>query len=241
MPYTFDSRIRYSEIDSEGVLSLTALLNYFQDASTFHSEDLGLGVDYNKEQKLAWVLNSWQIVVERYPKLGERVTIGTMPYGFKAFTGLRNFYLLDEKGEYLAKANTLWSLLSTETGRPSLPNEAMLTGYVTEEPLDMEYAPRKINVPEGGTGMEAIVVKKHHLDTNHHVNNGQYVSIVMEYLPEKFVITQMRAEYKKQAFMDDVMYPHVVEIEGGYVITLLDEENKPYVIVEFLGKETVQD
>ena len=47
--YAFDSRIRYSETDSEGYLTLDALLNYFQDCSTFHSEDVGLGIGYMKE------------------------------------------------------------------------------------------------------------------------------------------------------------------------------------------------
>ena len=47
--YAFDSRIRYSETDSEGELTLNALLNYFQDCSTFHSEDVGLGIGYMKE------------------------------------------------------------------------------------------------------------------------------------------------------------------------------------------------
>lgn len=237
--YSFDSRIRYSETDSEGKLTLTSLLNYFQDVTTFQSEDLGLGIAYTKELHLAWVLSSWQIVVERYPRLGEKVTIGTFPTEFKGFMGTRNFFMLGENGEYLAKANTLWSLLSTDTGKPSLPTEKMLECYVLEEKLPMDYAPRKIVIPEGGVPEEQIVVKKHHLDTNQHVNNGQYVSIAMEYLPEKFVITQMRAEYKKQAFLDDILHPHVVKVEGGYVIALLDDSGKPYVSVEFLGKESV--
>ena len=66
--YAFDSRIRYSETDSEGYLTLDALLNYFQDCSTFHSEDVGLGIGYMKEIGQVWVLSSWQIVVNRYPK-----------------------------------------------------------------------------------------------------------------------------------------------------------------------------
>ena len=44
--YTFESRIRYSETGSEGRLTMASLINYFQDCSTFHSEDLGLGVAY---------------------------------------------------------------------------------------------------------------------------------------------------------------------------------------------------
>ena len=29
--YVFDSKIRYSEIDADGKLSMAALINYFQD------------------------------------------------------------------------------------------------------------------------------------------------------------------------------------------------------------------
>ena len=143
---------------------------------------------------------------------------------------------LDEQGEYLAKANSLWSLLDVGTGKPVMVNEAMHKGYEIDEKLDMEYAPRKIAVPEGGELLEPIVVKKHHLDTNHHVNNGQYVNIAMEYLPDDFVIRQMRAEYKKQAFLDDVLHPYVVSTENDYVICLQDEAGKPYVSVEFQGQ-----
>lgn len=109
---------------------MAALINYLQDCSTFQSEDLGLGVAYLKEVHLVWVLCFWQIVVERYPVLGERVTIGTQPYDLKGFLGYRNFAMLDEKGNYIAKANTLWSLLDTETGRPAAVPEIMVERYV---------------------------------------------------------------------------------------------------------------
>ena len=91
--YAFDSRIRYSETDSEGYLTLDALLNYFQDCSTFHSEDVGLGIGYMKEIGQVWVLSSWQIVVNRYPKLGEKVKIVTLPYELKVFLGYRNCWM----------------------------------------------------------------------------------------------------------------------------------------------------
>ena len=40
--YSYQSRIRYSELDETGHLKIESLLDYFQDCSTFHSEDLGL-------------------------------------------------------------------------------------------------------------------------------------------------------------------------------------------------------
>ena len=68
----------------------------------------------------------------------------TLPYELKVFLGYRNFAMLDEQGEYLAKANSLWSLLDVGTGKPVMVNEAMHKGYEIDEKLDMEYAPAKL-------------------------------------------------------------------------------------------------
>ena len=234
--YTFESRIRYSETDSEGKLTMASLINYFQDCSIFHSEDLNLGVSYLKKEHLVWVLSSWQIVVDRYPALGEKVTIGTLPYEVKGFLGYRNFAMTDERGEYVAKANSLWSLLDTDTGRPAMVTQAMIDGYQMGEKLEMDYAPRRISVPGEGVTEAPLTVKKHHLDTNHHVNNQQFINMAADYLPENFVVGQVRAEYKKQAFLDNVLIPYVTGGENLCTIALQDEEGKPYAIVEFGGK-----
>ncbi|WP_318709089.1 acyl-[acyl-carrier-protein] thioesterase [Candidatus Acetatifactor stercoripullorum] len=237
--YTFDSRVRYSETDSEGKLTLSSLLNYFQDCSTFQSEELGMGISYLRERHLVWVLSSWQIVVDRYPGLCEKVQTGTFPYAFKGFLGYRNFTMTDSEGAYLARANSLWTLLCTDTEKPAMPPKEMIEAYALEEKLDMDYAPRKIQIPGESVHKEPIVVKKHNLDTNHHVNNGQYVDIAMEYLPEDFTVGQLRAEYKKQAFLDDIFYPYVAGEENKIVVVLADADDRPYVCVEFQRKESV--
>lgn len=233
--FEFESKVRYSETDSAGKLSLPALLDYFQDCSTFQSEELGVGLEYTKSMDLVWVMSYWQIVVKRFPGLCEDVTIGTFPYEFKGCMGNRNFYLKDGEGRVVAVANSIWALMNTKTGRPSVPTEKMISSYVLEEKLDMEYAPRKIRVPdEEGTYGEDIIVGTHHLDTNHHVNNGQYIRMAVNYLPEDVEILQLRAEYKQQAFLKDIIRPYIIKKEGIYWISLMDQNNKPYVNIEFV-------
>ena len=68
--YSFKSRVRYSEVGSDQKLSLGGLINYFQDCSCFQSDELGVGPKNMEIWGKAWMLNSWQIVVERYPKYG---------------------------------------------------------------------------------------------------------------------------------------------------------------------------
>ena len=100
----------------------------------------------------------------------------------------------------------------------------------------MEYAPRKIALPKEWEQEESFVVQKFHLDTNHHVNNGQYVQMAQEYLPEGFVVRQLRTEYKQQAKLGDVICPRVARAEGKVFVCLDDENQNPYTILEFSGK-----
>ena len=239
--YTFESRIRYSETDSEGKLTMASLINYLQDCSIFQSEDLGLGLDYLEKAHLAWVLSAWQIVVDRYPGLGEQITVGTQPYDMKGFIGYRNFAIWGRDGEYAARANSVWSLLDTRTGRPVMVPGEMTEGYRLGEKLEMDYAPRKIAVPGGGSLMEAVTVRKHHLDTNHHVNNQQFIAMAMEYLPEGFCIGQVRAEYKRQAFLGDVLIPCVRREDSKIYVGLQDEAGAAYAVTEFTERQVRHD
>lgn len=237
--YTFQSRIRYSESGTDGNLTLVSLLDYFQDSSIFHSEELGLGIEYLQEKNLAWVLSSWQIVVERYPHLCENVVIGTAPYEFRGFVGYRNFWMETEAGERLAYANSIWSLMDMVKMAPAKPPAEMIEGYTLSDKLSMDYAPRKIAVPADGQTREIIEVRPHHLDTNGHVNNGQYVRIAMEYIPGDFRIRQLRAEYKRQAVLNDKIIPVVAinEDRTTYTVSLNGENGAPYSIIEITGKQ----
>lgn len=232
--YTFDSRVRYSEVGVDGNMTIESLLDYFQDCSTFHSEDIGLGVEYLNELHQVWMLSAWQICVNRYPHLCERIVIGTAPYEFRGFIGCRNFVMKTAEGEVLAYANSVWSLMDIQRMVPAKPTERMLTGYVLDEKYPMEYAPRKIAVPADGRAMNPFMVHEHHLDTNNHVNNGQYVRMAMEYVPKDFKVGQLRVEYKSQALLGDTISPVTAVNEAGtlYTVSLNKEDGRPYCIVE---------
>ena len=233
--YTFESRIRYSEVDYQEKLTLAGLLDYFQDASTFQSEDLGIGLSFMRQHGYVWVLNMWQIDISRFPELGERVTIGTAPYEMRGFLGYRNFAMTDAKGIRVAAANTIWSLLHTETGKTVFVPEEISGTYQMEEKIEMEYMPRKIIVPELGSQKDKIIVAPHHLDTNRHVNNGSYVRMAMDFLPQGMIIRRMRAEYKAQAFLNDEIWPVVSTEVGKITVALNNAAGKLYSVIELTG------
>ena len=130
--YKFDGRIRYSEVDSERKLTVEKMIDYFQDCSSFQSEDLGVGLDYMEENAFAWVINYWQIRFDRRPVMGEAVRTGTAPYDFKGILGMRNFMMETAEGELLAVANSVWSLLDMKQLYPMrIPAELVITSIPT--------------------------------------------------------------------------------------------------------------
>lgn len=237
MIYQFDSRIRYSEVDMERKLTFPGIVNYFQDCSSFHSESLGVGIDFLKDRQCAWVLSAWQIVAGRRPFFGEKVTVQTWPYLFKGFLGERNFCMLDENGRRIVWANSVWTYLDLKTGHPARISKEEIEAYVPSEKLDMQYAPRKIPVPKESIVCGNFPVEKKHLDTNQHVNNGQYIQMAMACIPDGFEIGQMRAEYKKAAVLGDRIVLQVHQEKERVTVTLCSEEAVPYAVVEFTRRE----
>lgn len=238
--YSFETKVRYSELNSDEIVRPEAIVNYLQDCVTFHSNSVGADVEFYRKENKAWVLNSWQIEVREQIKQDEELTICTWPYDFAGVYGHRNFVIKDKEGNHLVEANTLWVLADTETGRPVKLNEKYTGFYEIGEKLPMEYMDRKIKLPEGvsGSDKEPVTIRRAFIDTNGHVNNGRYVECAADYIPEGYKVKRIRAEYKRQAKYGMLFYPVVYdnrEEDGNGIlcISLNDEDGKPYALVEF--------
>lgn len=231
--YTIRSRVRFSEIDHTRKMTLPGIINYFQDCSIFQSEEIGYGLEYLNKQKKAWMLSAWQIVIERYPKLGEEITVSTWASGFKGICGDRNFCMRDEAGEITACANSMWVYMDLQKGRPAKPEADEVEAYGVSKPLGMERAPRKIDIPENMTELQSFPVRRYHIDTNEHVNNCQYVQMAKEVYEGEEPIRQVRAEYKKSAVYNDIIMPRAGREDNRTVVELCNVKGQTFATVEF--------
>ena len=229
------TKVRYSECGEDGNVTLASIINLFQDTSSVHSESLGVGVDYLKKHKRAWFINSWQIVIERYPKVYEDIEVSTWSTGVRGVFGPREFCMKTQDGEMLVYAHTLWVYMDLEKGIPTKPSEEERDVYGEEPPLEMEYASRKIKLPKEAEEADTFFVRKYHIDTNSHMNNCHYVQLAAEVLPDTFAVKQVRVEYKKAAVCGDKIVMKKAAEEKRIVVELCDEAEAPYAVVEFIG------
>ena len=234
--YTYNTRVGFSQVDTDRLLKIESLTALFQDVTCFQGEEIGVGFEYLEPMGQAWILNSWQIDVKRFPEFNEKITIGTFPTGFRSFIGTRNFIVKDENDETIVMANSVWTFMDMVKMRPAKVTEEFIQKYTLEEPLPMEYADRKIVLPESEewivTEKEPIKVREHYLESNMHVNNGQYVQIAAGFLPKGVKHNQMRVEYRNQARLGDMIIPVVYNKDSDCIVALCDTEKKPYAIVE---------
>lgn len=231
--YTFDSVIRYSEVDITNNLNLLGMVNYFQDCCTLQSEDIGVGVEQLHNRNLTWVLVSWNIQVMRFPGLGEKVSIGTFPYAFKDCFGMRNFIMKSSEGEVLAMGDSLWTLIDYKNGNMVRPDEDMRNRYKLEDKLDMDYKKGKIRVPNELEELEPVRILYHHLDVNNHVNNGQFIEMALDILKNNSY-SNLRVEYRKQVRADDEIHPYIGKNDTGTVILFKNSAGEKCTIMEFI-------
>ena len=239
--YSFDSVVRYSEVDERGRLGIAALLNYLQDCSSFQSESLGVGVAHSAQVHRRWLLAAWEVEIARLPRFADPIVVSTWATGFRGLFAGRNFTVRDAAGEELVRADSLWFMYDDATGKPMRTPAEEITPYQhdldNDERLPMPPIQRRIPVEGPGEAATPVVVSAAHIDTNHHVNNAQYVSLALGVLPEGAgeAVRRLDVQYCAAARLGDTIYPRVHDVEGGHVVSLADAGGAPYAVVRVRG------
>lgn len=161
--------------------------------------------------------------------------VGTFAYAFKSFYGFRNFFLKDENGEFLVKADSIWFHYDLDNKRPTKPTDEALGKYLAgnDKHMEMTKIVRKFDVPSDYELGDKIIVTKNDLDTNHHMNNAIYVSKARNLIDEDFKVKKIGVQYKKAAVLHDIILPRITKDKDSYIINLADKDGDTYAVVKF--------
>ena len=232
--YSFTSTVRFSECDETSTLSLVSLINYLQDCSAFHTESLGVGIDFQRERGYAWAITSWRIEIAALPRLCDAIEVRTRCYDIKGTHAMRNYALYAADGTRLVAADAKYVVFDRATGKMMrIPESEQI--YLEREPrIEMGPLEKKILIPGDYIETDPIVISKHHLDYNDHVNNAQYVLLAMEAASTLGEIGAPRAldvQYRKMAFLGDTLVPHVRTDGQTVCVNLASEDGSSFAIV----------
>ncbi|MBE5914585.1 MAG: acyl-[acyl-carrier-protein] thioesterase [Pseudobutyrivibrio ruminis] len=230
--YSYQDRIKYSEVDANLDLTYFGLVNYMQNCSCFHSDDVGVGVYYLAPKRLGWFVTSYEIHIKRLPRYSEKVKVCTWPYQVRGMMAHRLYSIETEDGEVLVYADSLWVLMDLDKLKPSRFTEEIAKAYPEDASLPQFNLDRnKLRLSTALEKVGEFTVTDRYLDTNNHMNNSHYIDVTRYYLPEQSFNT-ININYKKAALLDDKLDVYIGKIEQGYQV-VLKKEDEVYTIVEY--------
>ncbi len=239
MIYDMDCRVRYSETDSDGKASLNAILDYFQDCATFHTQDIGIGFKDGLMKNRGWFLLAYEVAIDRAPEVFEHVKIRTESYHMRRYYGYRRFTIIDEAGEAIVKADSIWMLMDLNRLVPVKVPDEMSSAYVREGEEEKVTIKRKISTPKEWDKLDTIVIRKSHIDTNIHVNNSWYARWAQEYVPEGMCIKNVKIDYRKAAVLGDCIDLYKAVEGEEHFIQFVNQDGVLLAIIkmEFTGRK----
>lgn len=185
------------DCDFTGHWRPSAVLESMQEVAGVHSALLGCGRDDLLRQDTVWVLSRCEIHMNRYPVLGEQVTVATYPMPVRRYFFPRYFVFTDHRGELIGSAGSLWLLLDIHT-RHMLPpgNVARLIPDNSDLSIP-NILPATVGALQGDEFVSEYHPVYADLDVNGHVNNTRYadwlcnalgVSLLRSWEPESLIL-----------------------------------------------------
>jgi len=154
------------------------------------------------------VLTRFRLLMERYPHVGEAVTVETWASArTNGIRAVREFSFFDSNGARLGRANSIWLLLDMEKKRPVRLPQAVHNICNAERSDLEEFEIPRLQAPAHPIQAKAFEVGWKELDSNNHANNVYYVEWALEALPLEMrrdrMLAQLDIEFLAEAFYGD--------------------------------------
>ncbi|MBQ2679737.1 MAG: hypothetical protein IJF98_06050 [Firmicutes bacterium] len=206
---TREYTVTYTDIDFNGNLKFSQLLNIFQNISIAHGNMLGIFIFPLKALDLAFVITNWRIVFHKPVKVEQKVNITTWIRKHKGSWLFRNYKVVDENGEILIDAAAQFLFMDLITKKPAEfiegiinPVDRTIDSILLKEKFRIPK-PRKENLYSEGK----FVTGKSEIDFSMHINNSVYTDwainqVPMEIYENKF-LADTRISYRKECKYDE--------------------------------------
>lgn len=182
--YRWERTVSFEQVGPDGLLRLSDLLKWQQEAGERHFIPFGLGcLDLLKANR-AFVLLSARSRIVRLPRLGETVFIQTWHRGARGVRFFRCYRLTDEEGSLLIDSVSSFALVQASTHqllRPQVLGDKCPPGDPTRDSTCSDPEKRPLTGALPPIAVKTVLWSE--TDVNRHLNNTRYADILCDYLP----------------------------------------------------------
>lgn len=230
--YTKKFDITFSDIDENNKLSNKGILRIMQEIAGLHSSSLGYGLNDAPKTGFAWLLLNWKLRVFSRPKWEETLTVNTWSKSMNPLFAYRDIEIFDNKNNLVAVGSSKWILFDiNKQSLCKIPSEVKEVFPNVDKSVFKEKFVEKLKEPENSNPIYEYTIQRRDIDTNHHVNNLNYLDYAYQALPEvvysNMNFSNVEIMYKHESKLGDtisVFYSNTEKNE--HIITIKDKEGK---------------
>lgn len=179
-------------MDMKGLLSVHSIAALLQETAGNHAHKYGFGYHQMIEDGHIWVLTRLKLEINNLPEWNEELTIYTWIVNREKFFSRRDFRIENQKGEILINAASGWMLLDLNTKRPKLVEDLKMSIPILDQLFAIDTEFEKIEtIDEPELNRQKYTVRYSDLDINKHINNAQYIRILLDALPFETINTKL--------------------------------------------------
>lgn len=240
-----DFLVEYVDIDIGGHLSNHGFFKYLQEISCLHASKLGFGLDNADQTGFAWILLDWKLKIFSRPTWNTLLHIKTWPSKIDHISCFRDYEITDSNGNRIAIATSKWVLFNIKTNHISkiVPEVASAFSPIDSRVFDTEI--EKLKEPDSYESSFQYTILRKDIDTNHHVNNLNYIHFALEALPSEVYnaidFSSIEVMYKKQCLLGDTIscFYHK-ENESEHIVSIKSSDGNVLHAIVRLRREKLK-
>lgn len=237
--YTKKFDINFSDINENNELSNKGILRIMQEIAGNHSSSLGYGLNDSSKTGFAWLLLNWKLKVFFRPKWETTLTVNTWSKSMTPLFAYRDIEIYDDKNNLVAIGSSKWILFDiNKKSICKIPIKVKEEFSNLDKSVFEEKFVEKLKEPEDSNFVYEYTIQRRDIDTNHHVNNLNYLDYAYEALPEEIFsnadFSNVEIMYKHEAKLGDTLSLFYTTTENNeHIITIKNkEDNRLHAIVK---------
>ena len=223
-------KVELPDVGENNKLTNKGFLRMLQEIACIHSNTVGYSVADAIETGHAWILLNWKLQVFSRPSWNEELTINTWSSKHTFIAYYRDFEIYDEKKNLVAIATSKWVFYDINKGTFAKFDNDSKSGFkIVDKHVFETEIKEKIIEPENSQLIYKYTVARRDIDTNHHVNNLNYLDFAYEAIPEdiffKTDFNNLEIMYKHEAKLGDILNLFYSKQNDSIILTIKSQDN----------------
>lgn len=218
-------KVTLPDVGEKNRLTNKAILRMLQEIACIHSSYANFGVNDAEKTGTAWILLNWKLQVFSRPIWNTKLKVNTWSSNQNHFSFYRDFEVFDDNNQLVAIATSKWVLYDINKGSLVKITDDIKSRYIHIDKHVFETKmTEKLKEPENNVLTTEYTVCRRDIDTNHHVNNLNYLDFAYEALPEDIFFNSdfknVEIMYKHEAKLGDKLLFYFAHQNGSNIVTI---------------------